>query len=962
MNPSPSLRILVITSRPLVQRDLARRNGALVPVYQAIPLTPVGQVRHALERALRDTGAPVTVYYLPHATPLAVQRALLAPYDVVHFVGHGDEDGNLLLEQDNAVADALSSARAAQMLRGSQAHLVLLSACYSGHVAAALQTAGLANVVAVDEQWPIADRAAALFNALFYGALGRGATLSAAFAAGVEAVQVDNEVGDHRPPEDPETGAALPPWSSRFHAWLGHDVPLLLQAGPAAYVELPSPGGPTLLPHPLEIIGRAGLMTQVIQALAGARLVTLSGPGGIGKTTVGLAVAHWQAERARWAHGVRLVALEGVRDSAGLASTLAEALGVTPDPINPWGPVRTGLARQDILLLLDNAEDLLDAPASAVEASIGALRQLLEGAPTLHLLVTSREALGLRPWEHVIEVQTMARPEALRLFLRYAPAAQQVGLALAHAAELHAICDTLQDYPLALTLAAPQLGEAGMTPARLLADLRQHMLATLDDVRSRGLPARLRSVRASLGLSYQRLSGRARVVFFALSVLPAGASTEVLSRLLGQRYEPAARELVARHLAQWQDERYTQLAPIRAYALATRSPQRVAAMQHRAARLYAPVADAMDDLLRPVSRRHRATALAAAPSAPGLEGLERALTHQALAFFDAERSNLLAAVDWAFAAQAWGVVGTLVASLTIYLQLRARWSDMVTVGHTAVAAAQQAGTPAAAGVALNNLGLVYAAQGRWAEALAAYEASLALKRGLGDRHGEGRTLNNLGLVYAAQGRWAEALAAYETALAICRELGDRYGEGQTLNNLGGLHAAQGDLDAALEACQHSLGIFSEFGDAVSSITVLRRLGGLHLRRGECEAGSTYVARALALALSLQARLVDQTLDQVVTFIKDTRPQHLDVVGQLGQGLMAALTPSRVPEGADQALREAAALAAQVCTLLTLLGRWGVGVARERQAVRAQAIALAAQIDAVTDGRWGLAAWVGGVCP
>ncbi len=153
---------------------------------------------------------------------------------MVHFVGHGDENGNLLLEQDGAVADALSSARAVQMLHGSQAQLVLLSACYSGHAAEALRTAGLANVVAVDEQWPMADRAAALFNQLFYGALGRGATLSAAFAAGVEAVRVDNEVGDHRPPEDPETGVALPPWSSRFHSWLGHDVPLLLQAGPAA--------------------------------------------------------------------------------------------------------------------------------------------------------------------------------------------------------------------------------------------------------------------------------------------------------------------------------------------------------------------------------------------------------------------------------------------------------------------------------------------------------------------------------------------------------------------------------------------------------------------------------------------------------------------------------------------------------------------------------------------------------
>ncbi len=72
MNPSPSPCILVITSRPLVQRDLARRNGALVPVYEAIPLAPIRQVRRDLERALQESGAPVMVHYLPHATPLAV--------------------------------------------------------------------------------------------------------------------------------------------------------------------------------------------------------------------------------------------------------------------------------------------------------------------------------------------------------------------------------------------------------------------------------------------------------------------------------------------------------------------------------------------------------------------------------------------------------------------------------------------------------------------------------------------------------------------------------------------------------------------------------------------------------------------------------------------------------------------------------------------------------------------------
>src|SRR5262249_42734333 len=153
--------------------------------------------------------------------------------------------------------------------------------------------------------------------------------------------------------------------------------------------------------------------------------------------------------------------------------------------------------------------------------------------------------------------------------------------------------------PLALVIAAPQLGEAGMTPKRLLEDLKAKMLEVLEDKGGRGVPERLRSLRASLDLSYQRLSGRGRVVLFYLGMLPGGANEQVLAKLIGKRFEPAAQELVARNLARWQDGRYTLLAPIRAYAVATRSPNRLTAARLRIARLYAQLADSMDGLLQP---------------------------------------------------------------------------------------------------------------------------------------------------------------------------------------------------------------------------------------------------------------------------------------------------------------------------------------------------------------------------
>jgi CHAT domain-containing protein len=185
MNASQALRLLVTTSRPLA--TVERYNGQFV--RRPTPLPPVWHVQRQLEQALQGTGGAVAVRYLARATTVAVQTALLDPYDVVHIVGHGAEDGRLVLEQErDGVADFLSVERAAQMLRGSKAGLVVISACHSGKAAQALRDAGLANVVAVDESFPIADRAAALFNQLFYGALLRGQRPSEAFQQGVDAV------------------------------------------------------------------------------------------------------------------------------------------------------------------------------------------------------------------------------------------------------------------------------------------------------------------------------------------------------------------------------------------------------------------------------------------------------------------------------------------------------------------------------------------------------------------------------------------------------------------------------------------------------------------------------------------------------------------------------------------------------------------------------------------------------
>src|SRR5262249_55581594 len=162
--------------------------------------------------------------------------------------------------------------------------------------------------------------------------------------------------------------------------------------GRGKYEELNAWTVPTNLPNTSDIVGREALTVDIIKALASARLVTLTGPGGIGKTTVAEEVARWHADRELFRDGVFFVPLEGISDAARLAEALAGVLGVKSDPANPWGTVQSALARGEILLLLDNAESLLGSSATDAESAIGALGKLLEATPGLKLLVTSREA------------------------------------------------------------------------------------------------------------------------------------------------------------------------------------------------------------------------------------------------------------------------------------------------------------------------------------------------------------------------------------------------------------------------------------------------------------------------------------------------------------------------------------------------------------------------------------------
>jgi tetratricopeptide (TPR) repeat protein len=832
MNTQP-LRILVVVSRPLAQLVPLEHGGQKFVAVKPVAPEPVEAVRDGLRRVFLDDKTPARVRYLPWARLQDLLEALAEPYDVVHFVGHGDKEGNLLLEGDDGSVDLVSPQRLAEAMQGANVRLVLLSACHSGAAGRALHKAGIPNVVMVDERYRMHAEVAAIFNRQFYARLARGKPPSEAYEAGVRAVRMDRHFGDEAPPpQNRQTGEIEPRYGERFDKIIADDRPLVEGIPTAGYEEL-YPSRPLCTVTREEIfVGREAKMIEVIRQMQTARVVTLTGPGGIGKTALARRVALWHAERHLFRDGVIEVNLENVHNEGGLLSQLAYALGVKPDPMRPWDTIRAALTGH-WLVLLDGAENL-------TPQAVGCLSdQLLGRLEELQFLVTSHAPLHLVKYEQSIEVDELPVGYGERIgpaeemFIAYTPQKRQAEIVLEHFNAVREICRELGGYPLGILLEAAQLSDERETPESLLKALRANMVEALSYAQAAGLPERHKNVGAAMKSSYDRLSAAARQLLAHIAVFPGGAGEEMLKDLEGleeARWKETERELRELGLVRWEQDRYHMLPPIRAWAQTTLPADELNAYRLRAARWLAKQARMWDAMLTPGEERHAAAAEIAQEVGQKVEDVERVLTLAALASFDRERENLLAAVEWSYKAKDWPLVARLVESQHEWQDIRALWAERERNDLLAVEAAKQEGDKQQQGIARSgpNLGSLCPAGplGRGHRATRKHWKSSApwgpprrgsdwkpgqpgqrlrpagpLGRGqaraLGDRHGEAQTLGNLGNVYQLQGRWEEAIANYEKALETFRALGDRHGEGKTLNNLGNVYRLQGRWEEAI---------------------------------------------------------------------------------------------------------------------------------------------------------------------
>ena len=631
---------------------------------------------------------------------------------------------------------------------------------------------------------------------------------------------------------------------------------------------------PTLPQLPTPLIGRDEDLAETRQRLKdGRRLVTLTGPPGVGKTSLALNVGH--AVSGQYRYGVRLVNLAPVEDPALVAVAIADALGVRRSVEQPaLEQVIRFIRERRLLLILDNFEQVVDAAPIVAE--------LLTSCPLLAVLVTSRVPLSIR-WETELAIGPLPLPDpalgsdpaeltevpAVALFVQWAQAVRpDFRLTEENAAIVAETCTLLDGLPLAIELAAARVrtlslgvlrasladtdgdspGQTRLTPLELLVD------------GSRDLPARQQSLRNAIAWSYDLLAPAERRLLRQLAIFVGGCTTDAALRVCKATWETIA-VLVEHNLIRYErpastdpdeiepEPRIRLLETIRQFGV-----EQLADQGERDA----------------VRQRHAAYFLGLAERAePELVG------HGQLEWLDRlaqDQANLEAATQWAVEQADPRIVLRLGAALRRFWwsrgdnhETRLRIATILIVARAGpptierARALQGAGTLAhmlgnyavarllleegrrvgeaigdrfAVAAILFDLGHLAYVQGDYLTARQQLEASLAIFRELDGPPEMAATLVSLGYLATVEGADPEARARFEESLAVARAHDDQRGVADAMHGLGRSYHVEGALDLERQHYEQSLQLFQMLGDRHSAGMALGDLGSVAAMGGD----------------------------------------------------------------------------------------------------------------------------------
>jgi predicted ATPase/transcriptional regulator with XRE-family HTH domain len=729
----------------------------------------------------------------------------------------------------------------------------------------------------------------------------------------------------------------------------------LPQFGQPKLPTTPAESGPPILNLPAaltSLIGRQEEVAAISRSLLQpeTRLLTLTGPGGTGKTRLALEVAHhlWQEQPDLWRDGVCFVDLSAVTDTSLLIPAIAGALGLKESSERTLRDSLVAfLQNKRLLLVLDNFEQLVEAGRELV--------YLLSAAAGLKLLVTSRILLRVYgEYEYPVLPLPLPRLDAdtnllnyaaITLFIERSRAARpDFQLTLENGAAVAELCARLDGLPLAIELAAAR--SKLLSPATLLAQLGNTLQLASPQ---RHASQRQRTLGNTIEWSYRLLGPAEQRLFARLGIFAGDFTLEAAENIIGDW------SVESNSLSTLQSPIFDGLISLVDHSMVQQLPDEDGLPRFRLLRTlrdYALVQLALSGELETAQSRHAHYYLALAEAAQHHYNGPAVITW--LQRLDAAHDNLRAVLNWATGNTAdpgrRDIALRLIVALAEYWHMRGHlgewhhWSEQAlaisrnappelraavldTAGLLAIVMQNYAQAesllrqalnlwhyieePAGVARGLRHLGLIYWHLENYAVAQGYSQQALALERELGNDTRAGIILNDLGNIANYQGDGATAELYFSESLAIARRVGNKHNTAAALGNLGNVAQVQGNYQQARTYFEESLALLREMGFIERAANVLGNLGNTGLNTDDLAAAQACFQECLDIRTQLGQRLATGHALHGLGIVADRRGQPQAALAYLAESLQV-----------QQAAGQVRGLPALIETIARIAGRHG----------------------------------------
>ncbi|MBW3587929.1 MAG: tetratricopeptide repeat protein [Actinobacteria bacterium] len=584
---------------------------------------------------------------------------------------------------------------------------------------------------------------------------------------------------------------------------------------PTEFPSLPGAGSVGVPIKATRFIGRAHEIESLSEAIVTERLVSIIGPGGIGKTRAAIEIAALVS--ASMPDGVYFADLTTDRQEHQVIASVAAVLGVELQGVQDhFAAIVRAVEAQRMLIILDNFEQVLDAAPL--------VSRMMQQCPEARFLVTSRSPLHIQG-EHEFSLGGLSLGEggpadAVELFLDRAGARIDVSrVTHGDEADIAEICRILDGMPLAIELAANQM--KFMTAREIARDLQEHLGLTAPS--GSDLPDRHRSLRGTIAWSYDLLDDAQKEALGRIAVFSGGANlADAIEVLGGDGWRQPLFDLVDQSLLTRLPDcghtRFNMLEMVRQFAIEATDKQILRDARRRHAERFARMSEQIEVGVQSIEQRYW------------------------LDLADSDRANLRSALQWSIASGEVGLARSIGSSLWRYWQQRGHLPEGAQMlGEVIELPGPQDRSLIRALIA--HGGIVYW-MGDLAAAGESYQRALDLARQLTDAKGEMWALYNIAWVLLLSGDPKRALDQFERASAIADTIGDAEYRGHIISGMSFALFEQGNLDGALDMAQEGLKQARANGDRLGEHNSLASMGEINRMKGDLAAAKRYYGEAL----------------------------------------------------------------------------------------------------------------------